>query len=138
MATNLLGPPPPPDRFGHSGSVDRPQVGNLATGQTPAGTGTSTHIVDRGDYRGPALLKFVSTIGATPSVTVTIEGSLDGSDWFGLAHAADDAAAAALGNLVITTATTQRRFLPANRPWRYLRLSYSAALNVTLTVDLLV
>ena len=142
MATNPIGPvKPDPNPYAHSGSaaiVNPPQSVNLATNQTPSGSGTSTHIADRGDYRGPAVLKFVSTIGATPSVTVTIEGSLDGSDWFGLGHAADDVAAPALGNLVITTAVTQRRFLPTGRPWRYLRLSYTSALNVTLTVDLMV
>lgn len=137
MATNPIGPPPPRDRFGHAGAVDPPQSGNLATGQTPSGTGTSTHIVDRGDYRGPGLLKIVSTIGATPSVTVAIEGSTDGVDWYPVPYATQAAPETpTVATFAITTATTNRYHIRTNHAWRFLRLSYTAALNVTLTADL--
>jgi hypothetical protein len=136
MATNVLAPPTPPDRYGHSGAVDRPSSVNLSTGQT--GTGASTHIADRGDHRGPALLKIVSLIGATPTVTIAIEGSLDGADWYPVAYKDTPIAADSISTFVITTATTTRKTLPANQPWRYLRLTLSANTNVTITADVLV
>lgn len=143
MATNPIGPvKPDPNPYAHSGSaaiVNPPQSVNLATNQTPSGSGTSTHIADRGDYRGPALLKIVSTIGATPSVTVAIEGSCDGNDWYPVPYATQAAPETpTVATFAITTATTNRYHIRTNHAWRYLRLSYTSALNVTLTVDLMV
>lgn len=117
------------------GGGPHPNSANLSTGQT--GNGASTHVVDRGGSVGPALLKIVTTVGATPTCTYAIEGSADGVDWFPVAYA--DAATPetmSVATFVITTATTVRKILRANHPWRYLRLSYSANTNVTTTADL--
>ncbi|MGH3985859.1 MAG: hypothetical protein ACRDTZ_00885 [Pseudonocardiaceae bacterium] len=83
------------------------------------------------------MLTITSTVGATPTVTVAIEGSVDGTSWFAIAYA-DPATpeTAAVATFAITTATTTRKILRANHPWRYCRLSYSANTNVTLTADL--
>lgn len=107
---------------------------NLSTAQT--GNGVSTNVVDRGGSTGVALLKVTTTIGATPTCTYAIEGSADGSDWFAVAYA-DSATPETLSvaTFVITTATTVRKILRANHPWRYLRLTYSANTNVTNTAD---
>lgn len=134
MATVPVAPPAPVDRYGSS--VASPAAsGQLSNAQT--GNGASTNIVDRGADRGPALLQIVSTIGATPTVTVLVEGSLDGTTWYPIGHAADDVAAPSVATFAITTATTTRRFLPTGRPWRFVRLTYSANTNVTLTADVL-
>lgn len=107
---------------------------NLSTAQT--GTGQSTNTLDRGGNVGPGLLKLTSAIGATPTVTVAIEGSPDGTNWFNIPYA-DSATptTVAVANLTITTATTSWKILQANVPWRFLRLTLSANTNVTLTAD---
>lgn len=108
---------------------------NLSTAQT--GTGPSTNVMDRGSNRGPCLLKITSTVGATPTVTVAIEASADGVNWFTPAYATlaapETPTVAALA--AITTATTSQYILRGGHPWRFLRLNYSANTNVTLTAD---
>lgn len=107
---------------------------SLSSGQT--GNGASTNVVDRGDSLGPALLRIVTTVGATPTCTYAIEGSADGSDWFPVAYA--DAATPetlSVATFVITTATTTRKILRPNHPWQFLRVTYSANTNVTNTAD---
>jgi hypothetical protein len=104
----------------------------LSAAQT--GNGASTNIVDRGGGLEAALLDIVTTVGATPTVTVNVEGSADGSAWWNVSYAPNSPLAAlTIAALVITTATTNRLFLPANTPWRYLRCNYSANTNVTIT-----
>ena len=117
------------------GSSNGANTVNLSTAQT--GNGASTNVADRGFNMASALLKITTTIGATPTVTVAIEGSADGTNWFNVAYA-DSATpeTVAVANLVITTATTSYKILRPNHPWQYLRLTYSANTNVTTTADL--
>lgn len=107
---------------------------NLSAAQT--GNGASTNVADRGFNLGPVLLKLTTTVGSTPTVTVAIEGSADGTNFFNVAYA-DSATpeTVAVANLVITTATTSYKILRPNHPWQYLRLTYSANTNVTTTAD---
>lgn len=115
-------------------------VANLSTGQT--GNGVSTNIVQRRSDPNalrPALLRIVTTIGATPTCTYLIEGSPDGVSWFPL-PTQDVTAQGAPGALtsatfVITTATTTWRLLPVDAPWTFVRVTYSANTNVTNTAD---
>lgn len=126
MATLAVGVPTP-----------GPNKVNLSTSQT--GTGQSTNVAGRYGATGPALLTIVSTVGGSPTVTVAIEGSSDGSDWFPVAYA--DAATpetVSVATFAITTATTTRKILRPFHPWSYLRLTYSANTNVTLTADVFV
>ena len=123
------------------GATDRiayPNTVNLATAQT--GNGASTNVADRGRNAAcTALLKIVTTIGATPTCTYAVEGSADGADWFPVAIA--DAATpetVSVATFVITTATTTRKILRPNHPWRLLRVTMSANTNVTNTIDLTV
>lgn len=107
-------------------------VVTLSAAQT--GTGASTNVADRGPNYGPAQLTIVSTVGATPTVTVDIQGSIDNSDWYNVGYALPATPETpAVAALTITTATTGRYLLRANQPWRYLRLNLSANTNVTLT-----
>lgn len=114
--------------------------GNLQTAQT--GNADSTNIVQRsgGDanLRSP-VLRIVSTIGATPTVTVNIVGSADGTTWWNipyspLASAAGDWSKAAL---VITTAVTSHYALMPGQSWTYIKLVMTLNTNVTLTSDVL-
>lgn len=112
----------------------RPNAASLSAGQT--GNGDSTNVVDTGAGTGPVLLKITTTVGATPTVTVNIQGSADGTNWFNVPYA-DSATptTVAVAALTITSATTSYKYLQVNAPWRYLKLAYSANTNVTLTVD---
>jgi hypothetical protein len=109
----------------------------LCTAQT--GTGPSTNVADRGPGYGPALLTITSTIGATPTVTVDIQGSADGTNWFNIAYAlAATPETPVVTSLTITTAVTSQYILRHNQPWRFCRLNLSSNTNVTLTSTLYV
>lgn len=116
---------------------------NLCTAQT--GNGATTNIADRGQIvgatdraatTGPALLRIVTTVGATPTCTYLVEGSANGSDWFP-APIADPATPGTLSvaTFAVTTATTTLKLVLAGYPWRFLRITFSANTNVTNTVD---
>lgn len=113
-----------------------PNQAQLSNAQT--GNGASTNVADRGAFtERPALLRIVTTVGATPTCTYAIEGSADGTNWFAVSYA--DAATPDTGSVAtfaITTAATTYKILRADQPWRYLRLTYSANTNVTNTAEL--
>jgi len=104
----------------------------LCTGQT--GNGDSTNIWDRGNLRGPALLTIVSTIGGSPTVTVTIQGSMDGSVWWSIPYSLPATPETlAVAALTITTAVTGNYILRGSHPWRFMKLLLASNNNVTLT-----
>lgn len=112
-----------------------PNSAALSVAQT--GSAVSTNVCDRGGTFGPALVTIVTTIGATPTCTYAIEVSVDGSDWFAGAYA--DVATpgtTSVATFVITTATTARKILIADQPWRYARITYSSNTNVTNTASI--
>jgi hypothetical protein len=116
---------------GGLGSVIGPV--NLQTAQ--AGNADSTNVLDRGGRRGPAILVINATAGATPTVTVNILGSVDGTNFFNVDYATmaapETPAVAAL--TLTTTAVTQ--FNLRDQAWRFLKLNMSANTNMTLTSD---
>lgn len=107
---------------------------NLATAQT--GTGPTTDVLDRGASMGPVLIKIVSTVGSTPTVTVAVEGSADGTNFLPIAYATSAVPETpVVTTFAITSATTTYVIVRPNVPVRYIRLNLSANTNVTLTVD---
>ena len=111
---------------------------NLQTAQTGNADSTNT-IQRREETERQMVLRIVSTIGATPTVTVNILGSIDGTQWFNvpyrtMATAGGDYGVAAL---VITTAVTSHYLLMMGQSWKFLKINMSANTNVTLTSDLL-
>jgi hypothetical protein len=126
-------------------------IGTLATGTVnlctaQAGNGVTTNIADRGSTvgagdrpstTGPALLRIVTTVGATPTCTYAVEASANGTDWFA-APIADPATpeTVSVATFAITTATTTIKFLRPSHAWRYLRVTMSANTNVTSSIDL--
>lgn len=116
-------------------TADYPDSASLSAAQT--GTGASTNTADRGGTTGAVLLKLTTTIGATPTVTIAIEGSADGVNFFNVPYA-DSAtpSTVSVANLVVTTATTSYKTIQPNVPVRFIRLTYSANTNVTTTADL--
>jgi hypothetical protein len=107
---------------------------NLATAQT--GNGASTNIADRGRFNGAAIVRIVTTIGATPTCTYAIEVSPDGTTFFA-ADIADPATPGtpSVATFVITTATTVFKYVLVDFPWRFIRVTMSANTNVTSTID---
>jgi hypothetical protein len=81
----------------------------------------------------------VTTVGATPTVTFQLEGSLNNSAWNPLSSA-DSATPTVFttATFAITTATTTVRIVSPTAAWRYLRLTASATTNVTSTIDVAV
>jgi hypothetical protein len=132
--TTAIGVGGNPSAIGSSSSVRAGAVTNLSTGQT--GNGASTNIVDRDASVGPVCLRLTTAIGATPTCTYAIEGSVDGTNWFAIQYA-DQASPQTLviTTFVITTAVTVHKLIPANIPVRYLRVSYTSNTNVTNTLD---
>lgn len=106
----------------------------LSTAQT--GNGDSTNTAQRVMQRivaGGAVI-ITSAIGATPTVTVNIQGSVDGTTWFNVPYSlVATPRTFVLTAITITTAVTTTYLLQENIPYRFLKLVYSANTNVTLT-----
>jgi hypothetical protein len=107
---------------------------NLGTAQT--GNADSTNTADRLDRTGGGAVVITSAIGATPTVTVNIQGSSNGTTWFNIPYAlVATPRTFVLTAITITTAVTTTYLLQELIYWRYLKLVYSANTNVTLTAD---
>lgn len=112
-----------PENYADTGIV-------LSSAQT--GNGDSTNILDRGGLPGVAVVQLTSAVGATPTVTVNIQGSMDGVFWYNVPYVTAAAPTSAVVTaLTITTAVTN--VYKVTGVWRYLKLAYSANTNVTLT-----
>ncbi len=104
----------------------------LGTAQT--GNGDTTNTLDRGDHRGPAAVVLDSTVGATPTVTVQILGSVDGTNFYKIPYAlVATPETVAVADITVTAAVTTTYLLRPDHAWRFLKLNYSANTNVTLT-----
>jgi len=110
---------------------------SLGTGQT--GNAATTNVAQRRfdlSATRPAIIRIVTTVGATPTCTYQVEGSADGTTFYPLAtYDATGAVTPTGATFVITTATTTWRVVPVDQPWTYLRITYSANTNVTNTAD---
>jgi len=108
---------------------------NLQTAQT--GNADSTNTADRGTLVSGAHVMVVSTIGTTPTVTVNLKGSINGTDFFNIPYALIATPTTfVITAITITTATTNHYLLQSAQPWRYMKLVMSANTNVTLTSDI--
>lgn len=113
--------------------------GNLQTAQTGNADSTNTILRFNEINLRPPVLKIVATVGATPTVTVNIRGSFDGTTFFNVAYSPLAAAPVeyTFAALTITAAGTYLYAFPPGQGWQYLKLVMSANTNVTLTSDLL-
>jgi hypothetical protein len=108
----------------------------LSDSQT--GNGDSTNILYRGAGSEDGTVVLTSVIGATPTVTVNIQGSVDGTNWANVPYYAGAWAVSptyVITAIVITTAVTTMYHIRGTDDYRYLKLAYSANTNVTLTAD---
>lgn len=114
--------------------------GQLQNAQT--GNADSTNTIQRvgGEVNLRAMvLRIVSTIGATPTVTVNIVGSADNVTFWNIPYSPLAAAPGdwSIAPIVITTAVTGLYVLMPGRGWSFLKLVMTLNTNVTLTSDLL-
>jgi len=106
----------------------------LSTAQTGNGNSAVAVIEDEGSLEHPGAVIITSTVGATPTVTVNIQGSVDGTNFFNIPYALTSSPSSFVTTAItITTATTTTYLLQGVQPWVFLRLAYSANTNVTLT-----
>ncbi len=111
-----------------------PGIGAIVLGTAQTGNVDTTNTLDRESYRGPAAVVLTSTVGATPTVTVKILGSVDGTNFYNIAYAlVATPETVTVADITVTTATTVTYLLRPDHAWRYLKLNYSANTNVTLT-----
>ena len=104
----------------------------LATAQT--GNADSTNTADRRGRGGGGAIVITSTVGATPTVTVNIQGSVDGSAWFNIPYAlVATPRTFVVTAITITTAVTTTYLLQELVFYRYVKYVMSANTNVTLT-----
>lgn len=112
------------------------QGGSFALSAAQTGNADSTNTADRGGIRAgnPGALVITSTVGATPTVTVNIQGSVDGTNFYNIPYALNATPeTVAVAAITITSATTTVYQLRPDHAWRFLKLVYSANTNVTLT-----
>jgi hypothetical protein len=104
----------------------------LSTAQT--GNADSTNTAFRAVTGGGGAIVITTTVGATPTVTVNIQGSVDGTDFYNIPYAlVATPETLSIAAITITTAVTTTYLLRPNHVWRYVKLVYSANTNVTLT-----
>ena len=103
----------------------------IATGLTG---NVASDVAQAQDYTdGPGAVVITSTVGATPTVTVAIQGSANGTNWFNVPYALQSAPTTyVITNITITTATTVTYLLQTGIGYSYLRLNLTANTNVTL------
>lgn len=111
----------------------------LGTGQATNADTTNTYDSGVAEVKGtPTLVRVVTTIGATPTCTYTINGSNDNSSFTPLSYAdIGSLGTVTAAAFVVTTATTVVKVIPVGQKWRYLKVTYSLNTNVTNSADLL-
>jgi hypothetical protein len=110
------------------------RIADAVTGNVDTDT---VQVVGMRDTSRSGALVITSTVGATPTVTVNIRGSVDGVNWVNIPYSAENTFSATWVTtaLTITTAKTGFYVLQPGMAWRMLKLVLSANTNVTLTVD---
>lgn len=104
----------------------------LSSAQT--GTGDSTNTVIRENVGASGAIVLANTGGATPTVTINILGSVDGTNFYNVPYARGATASTiAVAAITVTTTATETITLQAGNPWKYLKLAYSANTNETIT-----
>jgi len=103
------------------------------TGSTPQ-TGNQSHGATRTDANETVGFEFeVTAVGATPTVTWTVSGSMDGTNFYPVNYVTDATDTAAVTGLVSTAVGKKIIFLsnPVARRYKFYRVVTSANTNVT-------
>jgi hypothetical protein len=103
----------------------------LSTAQT--GNADSTNTLYRAVPGRAGAVVITSAIGATPTVTVNLLGSVDGTNFYNVPYAlVATPTTFVVAAITITTAVTTTYLLKVDQPWVFFKLNYSANTNVTL------
>lgn len=112
---------------------DYPPGISLASSLT--GNSASTVVTLPQDYIKNALLvRITSTVGATPTATIAIQGSKDNATWFPVDYA--DSATPSVytqATFAITTAATVQKMIRPHQNFKFIRFNMTANTNVTIT-----
>lgn len=112
---------------------DWPAV-RLSDSQT--GNGVSTNVAARGRTTGPGAVVISTVVGASPTVTVDIQGTIDGTNWFNIPYAlVATPNTFVVTSITITTTVTTAYLLQTDQAWSAMRLNLSANTNVQVTAD---
>jgi len=98
----------------------------------------TTNIADRGANikYGATKLRFWSVAGVTPTVTCAIMTSVDGTNWIAATYADISTPTTDVSTtFAITTSTLTEKIVKLTN-WRWLKVTYSANTNVTISCDL--
>lgn len=109
-------------------------AGSAAVTVAQTGTGDSTNVIFRGArYEGGALV--VSNVGTgSPTFTYTIQGSMDGTNFYNIPYALVATPRTFVVTAITTTTTNTITYLLQELvPWQYLKMNVSAL--TTETVD---
>jgi hypothetical protein len=112
----------------------------IANAVTTASTSTVFDFGNNGPggemVRQPTLVRFVTTIGATPTATYNIQGSVDNTNWSTLTFSDSATPATFISTtFALTAAATTVKIVKAGQQYRYLRVVLTAVTNVTSTID---
>jgi len=109
----------------------------IAAAQTGNFTSTAALRTSDSDYQVGGAIVITSAIGATPTVTVNIQGSVDNVTWSNIPYALIATPTTFVTTaLTITTSVTTIYLLSAPvqpNPYVYVKLALSANTNVSLT-----
>jgi hypothetical protein len=104
----------------------------LSDGQT--GNGDSTNTAHRDHVGEGGAIVLTSAAGVT--VTVNIQGSVDGTNFYNIPYSlVGSPETLTIAAITITSATTTTYLLRPDHVWRHLKLVYSANTGMTLTAD---
>ena len=111
---------------GHPGS--RPDTAVVLLNGTTAAT--TSPVLDRGAYRGPAALVIANIGGATPTETIDIQGSVDNVNFYNAAYAlVATPNTIAVAQITVTTTATTTYLLVTDQAWRFLRVVTATITN---------
>lgn len=101
-------------------------------------TGDSTNTLQRANPFGQAVIRVSNTAGGTPTITLNIQGSCDGTTFFNIPYATTAAPQTAVLTAITLTATATNFYITQTTvPWLFCKLVWSAPTNETVTADLL-
>jgi hypothetical protein len=84
---------------------------------------TTSVVLDRGSYRGPAALVIANIGGSTPTETIDIQGSVDNINFYNCAYAlVATPNTVAVAQITVTTTATTTYLLVTDQAWRFLRV----------------
>ena len=88
------------------------------------------------DVREAILVRIVTSAGTTPTVTVAIKGSRDGTNYSNLEYAdSADPTSFSASDLTLTATGTAVKIIKPGQKYRYLRITLSATTGMTTTID---